>query len=205
MKIVDIARVCHESYRAHCEAIGEPPVPGWDDLPQEERDEVMEGVMYVNEHPLSSPKDMHDNWMAKRVSDEWIYGPKKSRVFKTNPCLLPFDDLPPEQRAKDYVFEAIVKSMTPKENTWGHAFDALVDGQKVYRAAWKSFGMFVFLVPGSGFKVTRPPLLGIFPEGQEVQYNPHIDMHGPDGSIGTWTPTNQDLMAKDWQWDRLTT
>jgi len=36
--------------------------------------------------------------------------------------------------------------------------------------------MFVFLVPGSVFKVNRAPLLGIYPEGTEINYHAHVDM-----------------------------
>ena len=63
---------------------------------------------------------------------------------------------------------------------------------------WHNKEMFVFLVSGSQFKVNRAPLLGIFPEGTEINYNPHIDIKYHDGTIGIWTPSMNDLMAEDW-------
>lgn len=65
------------------------------------------------------------------------------------------------------------------------------------RAEWKN-AKGIFLVDGSQFVVNRAPLLGIFPEGTEVTYRPHVDMIGANGSVGTWAPSMVDLMTDDW-------
>lgn len=82
--------------------------------------------------------------------------------------------------------------------TFGEALELLKAGERVARAGWNGKGMFVFLVPGSNFKVNRPPLLGIYPEGTEINYRPHIDLKGADGSISTWAPSGSDALAEDW-------
>lgn len=82
--------------------------------------------------------------------------------------------------------------------TFGLAVEALKLGKKAARAGWNGKGMFVFLVNGSTFKVSRAPLLGIFPEGHEINYKPHIDIKNVDGSISTWVPSIGDVMAEDW-------
>jgi hypothetical protein len=82
---------------------------------------------------------------------------------------------------------------------FGGALVALKSGAKVARTGWNGKGMFVFLVNGSTFNVSRPPLLGIFPEGTEINYRPHIDIKNVDGSISTWVPSIGDVMAEDWQ------
>ena len=82
--------------------------------------------------------------------------------------------------------------------TFGDALELLKAGKKVARAGWNGKGMFLFLVPGSNFKVNRPPLLGIYPEGTEINYRPHIDLKGADGSISTWAPSGSDALAEDW-------
>ena len=71
-------------------------------------------------------------------------------------------------------------------------------GKKAARTGWNGKGMFVFLVNGSTFNVSRAPLLGIFPEGTEINYRPHIDIKNVDGSISTWVPSIGDVMAEDW-------
>lgn len=83
--------------------------------------------------------------------------------------------------------------------TFGDAIHMLKLGKKVSRAGWNGKGMFLFLVPGSQFKVNRAPLLGIYPEGTEINYRPHIDMKGVDGSVSTWNPTCNDCISEDWQ------
>lgn len=82
--------------------------------------------------------------------------------------------------------------------TFGEALEQLKAGKRVARSGWNGKGMFVFLVPGSQFKVNRAPLLGIYPEGTEINYQPHIDMKAADGSIFTWSPNQLDALAEDW-------
>lgn len=72
-------------------------------------------------------------------------------------------------------------------------------GAKVARRGWNGKGMFVFLVPGSTFKVNRPPLLGIYEEGTEINYHAHIDMKTADGTVVPWLASQTDLLADDWE------
>jgi len=59
--------------------------------------------------------------------------------------------------------------------------------------------MFLFLVSGSTFKVNRPPLLGIYPEGTEINYHAHVDMKTADGQIVPWLCSQTDMLAEDWE------
>ncbi len=79
-----------------------------------------------------------------------------------------------------------------------YALSALKEGAKVARAGWNGKGMFLFLVPGSTFKVNRAPLLGIYPEGTEIEYHAHIDMKTAQGYIVPWLASQADLLADDW-------
>ena len=78
------------------------------------------------------------------------------------------------------------------------ALTALKNGHTVSRAGWNGKGMFIFLVPGSKFNVNRPPLLGIYPEGTEINYHGHIDMKTANGQIVPWVASQTDLLASDW-------
>ncbi|WP_297478368.1 DUF2829 domain-containing protein [Ferrovum sp.] len=82
--------------------------------------------------------------------------------------------------------------------TFGDAVHLLKRGKKVARAGWNGKGMFLFLVPGSTFKVNRAPLMGIYPEGTEVSYCPHIDMKTADGKVVPWLASQTDVLAEDW-------
>lgn len=82
---------------------------------------------------------------------------------------------------------------------FGHAVEAMKKGYKVARSGWNGKAMFLFLVSGSTFKVNRAPLLGIYPEGTEINYCPHIDMKTADGSIVPWLASQTDVLADDWR------
>lgn len=81
---------------------------------------------------------------------------------------------------------------------FGTALGALKAGMKVAREGWNGKGMFLFLVPGSTFSVSRSPLLGIYPEGTEINYCPHVDMKTADGKVVPWLCSQTDMLAEDW-------
>lgn len=91
---------------------------------------------------------------------------------------------------------------------FSEALELIKQGKKLQRTTWNTFAqpdwnanarVFVYLVHGSKFTVNRPPLNAMFEEGTEVTYRPHIDCKARDGSCGTWTPNDSDLMAEDWE------
>ncbi len=82
---------------------------------------------------------------------------------------------------------------------FGWAIVALKAGSRVARlVGWNGKSMFLFLVPGSVFKVNRAPLLGIYPEGTEITYQPHIDMKTAQGTVVPWVASQSDVLAEDW-------
>lgn len=81
---------------------------------------------------------------------------------------------------------------------FGLAIEAMRKGFKVCRAGWNGKGMFLFLVPGSTFRVNRPPLLGIYEEGTEVEYHAHIDMKTETWKIVPWLASQTDMLSDDW-------
>jgi len=83
--------------------------------------------------------------------------------------------------------------------TFSDALCWLKEGKKVQRVGWNGKGVFIFLVPGSVFKVNRPPLLGIYEEGTEICYHSHIDMKTADNKVVPWLASQTDMLANDWQ------
>lgn len=84
-------------------------------------------------------------------------------------------------------------------STFSEALELLKQGKKVARSGWNGKGMFVFLVLGSTFKVNRAPLLGIYPEGTEINYHAHIYMKTADNKIVPWLASQTDILADDWE------
>lgn len=82
---------------------------------------------------------------------------------------------------------------------FGQALEALKAGKKVCRTSWNGKGVFLFLVPGSKFQVNRKPLLGIYPEGTEIEYHAHIDMKAAQGCVVPWSASQVDMLSEDWE------
>ena len=106
-----IARVAHEVNKALCEAFGDRSQASWASAPEWQRTSAVNGVAFHRENPIAGPSASHDSWMKEKVDSGWIYGDVKDADAKTHPCIVPFDALPPEQQAKDYVFRAVVHAL----------------------------------------------------------------------------------------------
>lgn len=106
-----IARVCHEVNRAYCEAIGDNSQVSWEAAPEWQRQSAINGVAFVLSNPSAPPSANHDSWLAEKRAAGWSYGPVKSAKLKEHPCFVPYDELPTEQKAKDYLFRAVVRAL----------------------------------------------------------------------------------------------
>lgn len=110
-EIEKIARVCHEVNRAYCASLGDHSQPSWEDAPDWQRGSAISGVSYTLEHPEAKPSDSHESWLAEKTRAGWKYGAVKNPEAKEHPCFVPYDLLPPEQKAKDYLFQAVVRAL----------------------------------------------------------------------------------------------
>ncbi|BAQ16927.1 DUF2829 domain-containing protein [Methyloceanibacter caenitepidi] len=79
------------------------------------------------------------------------------------------------------------------------ALAAVKRGHRIARKGWNGKGMYVFLVPGSVFKVNREPLLSMLGEGTQVTYHAHLVMRTADGTIVPWLASQSDLLDEDWE------
>lgn len=113
MKTTDIARIAHEANRAYCKTIGDDSQPAWEDAPDWQKDSAESGVVFHVTNPDAGPSGSHENWMKVKEEDGWVYGETKDPEAKTHPCMVPYDQLPEEQRIKDYIFTAIVHALSP--------------------------------------------------------------------------------------------
>ena len=46
-------------------------------------------------------KNVHEVWSASRIAEGWTYGEQRNDQLKTHPCLVPYDELPEEEKAYD--------------------------------------------------------------------------------------------------------
>jgi len=105
-----IARVCHEVNKAYCESLGDLSQPSWGDAPDWQKDSARLGVR-LHFSADYGPEISHASWMKQKIDEGWVYGEVKDPGQKTHPCIVPFNDLPKEQQAKDFIFRQIVHSL----------------------------------------------------------------------------------------------
>lgn len=105
---VQIARICHQTNKAFCEALEDFTQKDWDSAEQWQRDSAIKGVAFALANPDAPASTQHDAWLADKKADGWKYGAVKSPAAKLHPCMVPYEDLPLDQRMKDYLFKGVV-------------------------------------------------------------------------------------------------
>lgn len=109
--IEEIARVAHEVNRAYCHSLGDASQPVWEQAPDWQKDSVILGVKFHLANPDATPSASHDSWLAQKTAEGWKYGEVKNPELKEHPCFTAYENLPQEQRAKDYLFKGVVDSL----------------------------------------------------------------------------------------------
>ena len=113
MTTSQLARICHEANRAYRLSLAEDPGPHWENAPREMLESSIAGVNYRLDNPTATAEDQHNSWLEGKRAAGWTFGAVKSETLRTHPQLLPYDQLPDEQRTKDRLFQAIVDAMAP--------------------------------------------------------------------------------------------
>ena len=109
MTIEQTAKMCHEVNKAYCEAIGDHSQVSWNEAPEWQQDSAINGVIFHLNNPDANPEDSHNNWWKQKIADGWQYGPVKDAEKKEHPCMVPYNELPINQRVKDHLFISMVK------------------------------------------------------------------------------------------------
>ena len=105
-----IAKICHETNRAYCDALGDTSQVSWADAPDWQKDSAINGVKFHRETQDARSSHSHECWLAEKKEAGWKYGPTKDVEKKEHPCFVPYDELPEEQKLKDSFFIAIVNT-----------------------------------------------------------------------------------------------
>lgn len=109
MLIEICAQAAHDTNNTYCRAIGDTPSPQWSSLTSAQREGVRAGVRRAASG--GTARESHELWMASRLAEGWVYGPEKNFSDRTSPNLVPYDDLPPEQRIKNDLFLSVVRAV----------------------------------------------------------------------------------------------
>lgn len=107
-----VAKICHEANKALCETQGDFSQPSWEDAPQWQVDSAIKGVEFHLANPNAGTDDSHKSWLKEKEETGWKFGPVKNADKKEHPCFVPYEQLPPEQQSKDYLFRGTVHSLS---------------------------------------------------------------------------------------------
>ena len=110
-KAETISKTVHEVNRAYCAGLGDHSQPAWEDAPVWQQRSIIAGIMALLNNPAQTPEEGHSNWMSFKERDGWKYGPVKCPEKKEHPCMVPYENLPSSQRAKDSIFRSVVLGM----------------------------------------------------------------------------------------------
>lgn len=109
-KIVErCAEAAHEANRIYCASMGDGSQVPWAEAPEWQRDSCRKGV--AGALAGNTPEQSHECWLVEKLRTGWVYGPTKDPKNKMHPCMVPYAELPQEQRAKDAIFVAVVRAV----------------------------------------------------------------------------------------------
>lgn len=81
---------------------------------------------------------------------------------------------------------------------FGGAINLLKAGLAVRRKSW-SGGKFLYYVPSASYPAMTDVAKSIMNEERKVSYKEYIAIRCEDGDVGFYTPTQCDVLAKDWE------
>jgi len=74
--------------------------------------------------------------------------------------------------------------------------DAVIHGAKIARKGWNGKNMFVYYVPASSYPAATKIAKEEF--GDIVDYNAYLAIKNVNGTVSTWVPSINDILAEDW-------
>lgn len=117
LTVEDVAAACHEANAALCRSQGDASQPTWANAEPWQRQSAINGVLLHQRNHLAGvptpPSASHESWMAEKVATGWTWGPEKRPDLKEHPCMVPYEQLPQKQQAKDALFGNVCAALLP--------------------------------------------------------------------------------------------
>lgn len=128
----EIARIAHEANRALQQVLGDEYVsPPWDQASDEDHAVSAAGAKVARYG--APPNVLHDVWVREKLAAGWTYGETKDAEAKTHPLLVPFENMPPEEQAKDYLFSGVCVAMNAASNAKTRAENSQLELEQAER------------------------------------------------------------------------
>ena len=108
-EIITPTEFIYEVARLEAIASGRSIVPElWSERDEKFRSQMTEYVESLRGKALPTHEEAHDSWWRKYEEMGWVYGAVRDTEKKTHPDMVPFNDLPKDERDKDEIFLALV-------------------------------------------------------------------------------------------------
>lgn len=108
--VVIAARTAHEANRSICSYMGVRQ-PHWKDMTEDYKARTIEAVKAIQADPKLTPEGHHKRWMKAMKDAGWTKGKVRCHELKQSPCLVPYADLSPMDKAKSVMFLSVVKAV----------------------------------------------------------------------------------------------
>ena len=82
--------------------------------------------------------------------------------------------------------------------TFGEAVEAVKLGKKIAREGWNGKGMFVYYVPANKYPFSTEIGKELADDEGKVYYNSYLAIKNVNGTVSTWVPSINDVLAEDW-------
>ena len=110
MKKEKIAKIIYEATRIEAKWSERSIVPEkWENRDEKFKKQFIDIIdKYLSQEKLPTPEEAHNSWVQSYIDMGWKYGEKRDVEKKTHPDILPFSQLPKDERDKDAIFLVVV-------------------------------------------------------------------------------------------------
>lgn len=113
MNLLQLAKLCHSAINDFKFLIMKEYPIFWDDAEQWMVDDTIGSIEMIVSSDNPTYDMLHNHWMDMKVSAGWSFGEVTDRPNKIHNCIIPFDELSPEEQAKDKLFVELVLTYKP--------------------------------------------------------------------------------------------
>lgn len=109
-----IAKAAYEARRAYDASLG-INLPPWEEAEDWLVRSYRATVAWMRNHPGATVQEAHEARLEAVFNAGWTRGPTIDATAKTHPALVPWDELPAEQRMRDAIGVAVIAALLAKE------------------------------------------------------------------------------------------
>ena len=81
------------------------------------------------------------------------------------------------------------------------ALECVKKGARIHRDGWNGKGMFVYYVPKGSYAPYTHIANELINNDGLVEYEPYLAIKNVKGTVSTWVPSINDILANDWNID----